>query len=212
MKNILISSLILISSSYADIIQSPNHPLPRTRKTFIDFRDDNITKQNLDYSCGASSLSTLLTFFYKFPKAEAEILKDMNLKDVMSSFSDLAKVSEKYGFQAKGILADYAALSKIKIPAIIYINHRGNDHFSVVKVIDKNRVFLADSSFGNRILTKKQFEKIWLTETTNNQKMGKVLLILPSNKMQQQMVDRNFQLAKQTKNLLIELPNQFIGF
>lgn len=70
----------------------------------------------------------------------------MALDDVMSSFLDLAKVSEKYGFTARGVMMDYDTLVKLKIPAIVYVNHKRSDHFSVVRAIDEYNVYLADSS------------------------------------------------------------------
>lgn len=203
-----------LAESLAATHQFPHSPVMlRATKTFVDLRDANITKQDLDYSCGASSLSTILTYFYQLPKTEAEILEDMQLKDVMASFQDLAKVSEKYGFSAKGILVDYATLSQIKIPAIVYVNHRGNDHFSVVRAINEQQVFLADSSFGHRKLNKKQFEQMWLVEkTAEGKNLGKVLLILPSDEAQKQKTNRDFQHIEHARSLLMDLPSQFRGF
>lgn len=174
------------------------------QKTWQQTRDKNITKQDLDYSCGASSLSTILTYFYQTPKGEAQILQDMDLKDVMASFLDLAKVSQKYGFGAKGVLIDYHTLRQIKIPVIVYLNHKRNDHFSVVRAIDDNNVYLADSSWGNRVLSKSQFEKMWLTQ--HNQ--GKVLLILPNNTMQKH-INQDFTAIKDTQQLLKATPSLF---
>lgn len=110
---------------YASTINNPySTQIFSSHTTFKDRRDANITKQDVDYSCGASSLSTILTYFYNQPTTEAQILEDMALDDVMSSFLDLAQVSEKYGFVGRGLTMDYEALAKIKIPAIVYLNHK----------------------------------------------------------------------------------------
>lgn len=181
-----------------------------TKTTWKDMKDDKVTKQDVDYSCGASSLSTILTYFYQNPKTESEILNDMALDDVMASFLDLAKVSEKYGYTARGMTMDHETLAKIKIPAIVYVNHKRSDHFSVVRAIDEQNVYLSDSSWGNRILTKKQFEKIWLT--TNDNMSGKVLLILPTTDDQKQLSDRDFTAILDTQNLLKQSPTLFRRF
>lgn len=181
-----------------------------TKTTWKDVRDNKISKQDVDYSCGASSLSTILTYFYQTPKTEQQILEDMALDDVMASFLDLAKVSEKYGFVARGMTMDYQTLSKVKIPVIVYVNHKRSDHFSVVRAIDKNNVYLSDSSWGNRTLSKKQFEKLWLT--TNHNTSGKVLLILPSTEQQKQMSDKQFTAIYDTQNLLKQTPQLFRNF
>lgn len=181
-----------------------------TKTAYKDIKDGNLTKQDVDYSCGASSLSTILTYFYQIPKSEREILDDMALDDVMASFLDLAKVSERYGFVARGMTMDYDTLTKIKIPVIVYVNHKRSDHFSVVRAIDKQNVYLADSSWGNRTLTRKQFEKLWLT--TDDNTSGKVLLILPTTDDQKQLSDRDFTAISDTQSLLKQSPMLFRRF
>lgn len=135
----------------------------------------------------------------------------MALSDVMSSFSDLASVSQKYGFIAKGFTTNYDTLSKLKIPAIVYLNHKRSDHFSVVRAIDNDRVYLADSSWGNRVLSKKQFEQMW--HTNNNPSLqGRVLLILPSHEQQKQLSDTDFVKIQDTQKLLRQMPMLFRDF
>lgn len=205
--------LFLLLINYQSVMANQyylNHMPITTQITWKQMRDDKLSKQDIDYSCGASSLSTILTYFYKIPKTEQEILNDMNLKEVMASFLDLAEVSKRYGFDGRGIFTDYNSLSKIKIPVIVYVNHKRSDHFSVVRSIDDKNVYLSDSSWGNRVLSKKQFEKIWLTHNNNTQ--GKVLLILPTTEEQKQMANNDFVKIKQTQNLLLQIPHLFQRF
>lgn len=180
-------------------------------QSYKDKKDSGVIKQNLDYSCGASSLATILTYFYQQPISEQQILEDMELSDVMASFSDLAMVSQKYGFTAKGITTNYDTLLKLKIPAIVYLNHKRSDHFSVIRAIDEYNVYLADSSWGNRTLSKKQFEQMWHTYNDPNYK-GRVLLILPSNEQQKQLSDADFMKVQDTQRLLRETPVLFRDF
>ncbi|MDO4450996.1 MAG: C39 family peptidase [Moraxella sp.] len=205
---ICIFAWLFVGVSYAN--WQYHTPTLSTKTTWKEARDNKLTKQDVDYSCGASSLSTILTYFYQNPKTEQQILDDMALDDVMASFLDLAKVSEKYGYTARGMTMNYEALAKIKIPAIVYVNHKRSDHFSVVRAIDEQNVYLADSSWGNRILTKKQFEKIWLT--TNDNMSGKVLLILPTTNSQKQLSDKNFTAILDTQSLLKQSPTLFRRF
>lgn len=198
-------------SGYASTINSPYFAqIFSSHTTFKDRRDANITKQDMDYSCGASSLSTILTYFYNKPTTEAQILEDMALDNVMSSFLDLAHVSEKYGFVGRGLLMDYDTLAKIKIPAIVYLNHKRSDHFSVVRAIDSTHVYLADSSMGNRVLSRHQFEKMWLTVSDGNQ--GKVLLILPNDDVQPSQINQSFTAIMDTQILLRQTPQLFKSF
>lgn len=213
MKHLVFIPFVLLGTfAHADWQSSTtsNPIIFSTHATWKDSRDDKVTKQDVDYSCGASSLSTILTYFYQNPKTESEILTDMALDDVMASFLDLAKVSEKYGYTARGMTMDYETLAKIKIPAIVYVNHKRSDHFSVVRAIDGQNVYLSDSSWGNRTLTRKQFEKLWLT--TDNHTAGKVLLILPTTATQKQLSDREFTVISDTQNLLKQSPTLFRRF
>lgn len=210
MKYVCLFLMAISFQSVAASQYSLGHLPLTTKTTWKQIRDNDISKQDIDYSCGASSLSTILTYFYKTPKTEQEILNDMNLKEVMASFLDLAEVSKRYGFYGKGIFTDYNSLSKIKIPVIVYVNHKRSDHFSVVRAIDDKNVYLSDSSWGNRVLSKKQFEKIWLTHNNNTQ--GKALLILPTKEEQKQMANNDFVKIKQTQNLLLQVPHLFQRF
>ncbi|MFW2178286.1 MULTISPECIES: C39 family peptidase [unclassified Moraxella] len=197
-------------NAYAGGYTIHNGQVLSTKTTWQDIKNRKVTKQDVDYSCGASSLSTILTYFYQNPKSESEILEDMALNDLMASFLDLAKVSEKYGYNAHGMMMDYESLAKIKIPAIVYVNHKRSDHFSVVRAIDKHNVYLSDSSWGNRKLTRKQFEKLWLT--ADNHTAGKALLILPTTETQKQLSDSTFTAISDTQNLLRETPILFRRF
>ncbi len=55
-----------------------------------------------------------------------------------------------FGFKAEGFAANWDQLTRLKIPVIVYLKHRKNDHFSVLRGINKDTVLLADPSMGNR--------------------------------------------------------------
>lgn len=218
MNNLFFHLFFIIICISTSVYASSFHLNPQILKTqnitiqsWKEQKDAGVVKQDLDHSCGASSLATILTYFYQNPTSERQILDDMALSDVMASFSDLATVSQKYGFVAKGFTTNYDTLSKLKIPAIVYLNHKRSDHFSVVRAIDNDRIYLADSSWGNRVLSKKQFEQMWHTNNDPNLQ-GKVLLILPSNEQQKQSSDTNFVKIQDTQKLLRESPVLFRDF
>ncbi|ELA09634.1 putative peptidase [Moraxella macacae 0408225] len=208
----MFASFFTIASYASPFSLNPKiSPKNITTQSWLEQNNGQVIKQDLDYSCGASSLATVLTYFYQKPMSERQILEDMALVDVMSSFSDLANVSQKYGFIAKGFTTNYETLSKLKIPAIVYLNHNRSDHFSVIRAIDEHNVYLADSSWGNRVLSKKQFEKIWNTTDNPNYK-GRVLLILPSTEQQKQLSDTDFVKIQDTQKLLRKSPKLFRDF
>lgn len=144
-------------------------------------RDEGIVKQDLDYSCGAASLATIINGYYGQAVTEEEILKLMNKEDMRASFEDMAAALSELGFRGVGYAASFEQLKKLKIPVIVYTKHRKNDHFSVLRGVDNNTVLLADPSLGNRTYSKFQFLEMWETRGESSLK-GKILAILPKDK------------------------------
>ena len=137
-------------------------------------RDLGIVKQNLDFSCGAASIATLLNNFYGQQLTEQEILVRMNKTELRASFEDMQQVMPQLGFEAKGYALPFEQLAQLKIPVIVYLKYRKNDHFSVLRGINGNTVLLADPSLGNMSLSREQFLAAWKTE-------GKILAVLPKD-------------------------------
>ena len=144
-------------------------------------RDAQVVKQDLDYSCGAASLATLLNSFYGQDLTEEALLKAMDKGDGRASFEDMAKALPKFGFRAQGFAASWEQLTRLKMPVIVYVKHRKNDHFSVLRGINQDAVWLADPSLGNRTYSRQQFLAMWQTrqDSENDDLSGKFLAILP---------------------------------
>jgi len=145
-------------------------------------RDAHIVKQDFDYSCGAASLATLLTEYYGFPVSEQTLLEAMDKGEMRASFEDMAQALAQFGFKAQGFAASWEQLVKLRMPVVVYLQHRKNDHFSVLRGIDENTVWLADPSLGNRTYSKAQFLAMWQTregEVEHSDLQGKFLAVVP---------------------------------
>ena len=169
-------------------------------KTWKALRDERVVKQDLDYSCGAASVATILREYYRQPTAtEQRILKAMH-KDVAASFHDLSGVVKRYGLKGVGLALNFGQLKQLKMPAIAYLEYRGDAHFSVIRGISKEgRVWLGDPSWGNRRFSQQQFLATWETRQGNALK-GKILLLLPA-KRSLMPVDRAFFTAPENNAL-----------
>jgi predicted double-glycine peptidase len=123
----------------------------------------------------------LLNEFYGQSLTEEVLLKAMDKGDLRASFEDMQRVLPQFGFKAQGYAASYEQLMKLKTPVIVYLKHRNDDHFSVLRGIDLNTVWLADPSLGNRTYSREQFLEMWHTrhEKTENELSGKFLAVLP---------------------------------
>lgn len=171
-----------------------------------NIRDNSIEKQDEDYSCGSASLATILHSFYGLNVYEKDILDEVEkiADDGTASFSDLEKVVQTLGFKGIGLSLSFEKLKSIKIPAIVYLRYRGDDHFSVIRGISEDgTVWLGDPSWGNRKFTEHQFKKKW--ETRDDEKLkGKLLLIIPKDKFTVNL-DKDFFHPPKVNRTAIEL-------
>lgn len=166
---------------YSDVMPG-NHlrgqPAVNSWKALRDFR---IVKQELDYSCGAASLATILNEFYGQSVTEKDILTRMGATD-RSSFQQLADIAPSFGVKAGGIKLSFDDLKQLQIPAIAYVQYRRQDHFTVIRGIRTDGVVhLADPSWGNRQLTAHQFRTMWEARDTDGTMRGRILLIVPKD-------------------------------
>ena len=171
-----------------------------------DMRDDKLEKQDEDFSCGSASVATILRSFYGLDVYEKDILDEVEKigDDGTASFSDLEQAVKKFGFKAIGLSVSFEKLKLIKIPAIVYLRYRGDDHFSVIRGISESGVvWLGDPSWDNRKFTEHQFRKMW--ETRDDEKLkGKILLIIPQDKSTANL-DKGFFRPPKINTTAIEL-------
>ena len=151
-------------------------------KSWKSLRDRQIVKQDQDYSCGAASLATLLNGFYGQKVTEEALLKALDKGEGRASFDDMARALPKFGFRAQGFAASWEQLAMLKMPVVVYIKVRKDDHFSVLRGINGDTVWLADPSLGNRTYSRAQFLDMWQTRDGRDRSelAGKFLAILPA--------------------------------
>lgn len=151
-------------------------------KSWKSLRDARVVKQDLDYSCGAAALATLLNEYHGQRLTEAQLLQAMDKGDGRASFADMTRALAQYGFKAQGFAASYEQLARLKMPVIVYVKHRKDDHFSVLRGIDGDTVWLADPSLGNRTYSRSQFLEMWQTraDKADGDLAGKFLAELPA--------------------------------
>jgi predicted double-glycine peptidase len=142
------------------------------RHTLKELRNQNVVKQQLDYSCGAAALGTLMIYYFGEKTSEKEILNLLNIrlkkltkeeisrkKRVGFSLLDLKYVAQQKGYKAAGFPLTLEQLKKIAAPIIVYILPQGYHHFAVLRGIAGNRVFLADPDRGNLSMSVDRFSK-----------------------------------------------------
>jgi uncharacterized protein len=129
------------------------------RHTFKELRDQYVVKQQLDYSCGAAALATLLRYYFGDETSEQEVLnlleaeltQEERLQKAQRGFSllDLKRVALKKGYRAAGFKLTLTQLTRLTAPVIVFVQPEGYKHFAVLRGIDRGRVYLADPARGN---------------------------------------------------------------
>lgn len=138
-------------------------------RSMLDFRNDRLVRQHWDYSCGAATVATLLTYQLNAPVTERQaavgMLRNSNIALVRArlgfSLLDLKHFAATRGFAASG----YVGLTVDELvqmaPAIAPIIVLGFPHFVVVRGRRGDRLLLGDPAFGNRTMTVQAFDKAW---------------------------------------------------
>lgn len=140
------------------------------RHTLKEIRDQTVIKQDLDYSCGAAALATLMSYYFADPTTEKEILDllDIALADLPEakqilkkklgfSLLDLKKVAERKGYKAAGFELPATRLREIGVPVLVYVHPLGYQHFAVLRGVSGERVYLADPTRGNLTMSFQRF-------------------------------------------------------
>jgi uncharacterized protein len=141
------------------------------RHSLKDIRDRYVVKQQLDYSCGAAALATLLTYYFGDATSEQDVLKilmDELTKDERRlkawrgfSLLDLKHTAEAKGYRAAGFKLSIEQLMQLAAPVILFVQPLGYPHFAVLRGIDRGRVFLADPARGNLRMSIARFLDEW---------------------------------------------------
>jgi len=140
------------------------------RHTLVELRDRAVVKQQLDYSCGAAALATLLRYYYGEDTSEQEILSRLNVllvnltkeqwahkKRIGFSLLDLKKVAEERGYRAAGFQLTLDQLRQLVAPVLVYVHPFGYHHFAILRGIAGDRVYLADPGRGNLRMSLSRF-------------------------------------------------------
>ena len=139
-----------------------------------DLRDQNLVRQQFDYSCGAAALATILRYGFGDDVEERDILlqlfdlqtEEETNESIREGFSllDLQTVAQARGYRAEGFRIAPEDLNALSGPVIVYIEPRDYRHFAVLRGISGDRVFLADPSLGNVRIPFHAFLDSWLQE------------------------------------------------
>jgi uncharacterized protein len=164
-------ALILILFTVGSVLAGERPGSSIRRHTLKELRDQYIVKQQLDYSCGAAALATLMTYYFGDETSERELLElltaqlprdELKLKEKQGfSLLDLKKVAQAKGYRAAGFKLTIEQLKQLAAPVLVFVEPRGYKHFAILRGVDRGRVFLADPSRGNLRMSISRFLREW---------------------------------------------------
>lgn len=190
--------------------------IKKSVKSWTEFRDENVIKQKYDFSCGSSSLATILRYFFNEDIEEKEILeyllkarglegeKKLTKEDIALSFKDLQEYADKRGYKAAGLAMPLESLKDLKVPAIVYLEIRQYEHFSVYKGMNDKFVYLADPSFGNMKIRIEKFKDEFYTRG-DSRHPGKVLVLIPQSEEKKKNINKDFMTTSGDSGLVYEV-------
>ncbi len=159
------------SAPHPTILPNGTARINKSIKTWKEFLEQNVVMQQTDYSCGAGAMATLMHYYFEdditekiilqniFSHLNADEMKDRK-KDGFSMF-DLQQFAKRHGYKAVGVKLKPAILQKLRGPVLVYVETKGYKHFSVLRGVKDNLVFLADPSRGNLRMSIEDFTKEW---------------------------------------------------
>lgn len=163
--------------------------LSRDVRSFKEMRQENVVIQMTRYTCGAAALATIVNYYLGGKTTEVQVIDltgefdlteeerraldketdmtDQERNEILRgtvraiSLLELKRAAEALGYEAGGYWMELEHLLKLDSPVIVHTIFRGRPHFSVLKGIRGNTVFLACPSLGNMHLSVGRFMKMW---------------------------------------------------
>ena len=152
-----------------------NSPLLMAKplKSWQQFRERQLIRQQWDSSCGAAAMTTILNGFYGFNLTEKQItlsllhLTDAKRVRLRKGFSllDLKRLATIIGLSGEGYGGmDIDELINLDLPAILPVRLNNLDHFVVFRGYLNKKVLISDPAFGNLSMSKQALETIWMSK------------------------------------------------
>ncbi|WP_457642475.1 C39 family peptidase [Persephonella sp.] len=178
---------VMVGTSYGKISIRP------VVKPLSVIKSKNLIKQKLDFSCGSAAVSTIFNFYLGEKISEGQVINGLfkvgNVQKIIKrkgfSLLDIKKFAQEMGYKAAGYKTDLEGLVSLKKPAIVTLIIGKYKHFAVFKGVYKGRVFIADPSLGNTVLSANDFKKMWYKN---------IALIIYADKP-----DKKFEISKEEK-------------
>lgn len=172
-KIIICTFLIYLSGCATTDIKTPDYQYG-DKSNWQAIRWGGVVKQDLDFSCGLTSVATILKYHFGDKTiTERSLLADFikslspeTLAEVYSKGASLGQlgdvlIQKGYGIRNWRLSIDELKKMTKSVPAIVYLETPDFRHFAVVRGVSEYQVSLADSSRGNVKMSIEAFLTEW---------------------------------------------------
>lgn len=140
-----------------------DRPIP-----FLAMRYDATVPQKEDFTCGAASIASILTYYWQTPTSETKVLDTLNgryteaqvhhISETGLSFDDLIYMAQKLGFSAAGAKVALDQLPNLAGPVIIHLDKGNFKHFIVLRKVGDHVYYVSDPVVGQLTMHADEFE------------------------------------------------------
>lgn len=138
--------------------------------SYLAMRYEATVPQLHDFTCGAASLATVLTYYWNDRTTESDVLKalegrytkeELQKKGVTGlSFDDLIYAAERLGFAAQGAQVPELELTKLQGPVIVRLKKSETfQHFVVLRKVGEGVFYLSDPVVGQMAQSSAEFHE-----------------------------------------------------
>lgn len=143
-------------------------------RSYLALRFEATVPQRKDFSCGAASMATLLTYYWGRPTTEADALAVLRPRYTAAqletigahglSFDDLIFIASRFGFLAQGARIPLDQLPKLSGPVIVQLDKGSFQHFVVLRRVGAGVYYVSDPVVGQLAMSAAAFS----TQYTGN--------------------------------------------
>ena len=146
-------------------------PAPAGILSLKEIREAGVVIQKWDTSCGAAAMATVFTYHFGDPASEREVVKGLlRQTEVLKvrhrggfSMLDMKRYAKERGYRAIGFRGMKLDDIRYLDGPIIPVRFHGYNHYVVFEgMTPEGEVRLADPAFGNRTVSSKRFEEVWI--------------------------------------------------
>jgi predicted double-glycine peptidase len=175
-------ALVLLAALSACDVGTPVSDRP---KSILYLRYEATVPQLADFTCGAASLATVMTFYWNTPISEAKLLKSLkarytddqikHINETGLNFDDMILMAKSVGFEGEGVKLPLNELPAVKGPIIVHLDKGELQHFVVLRRVGDGVYYVSDPIVGQLAMSKAEFAKQYTGDALTVWKEGNKL-------------------------------------